>query len=209
MKVEEGVSSRIDFVSHEGRDLPGHAAMRIAREAAIEVQPVVRRGPFPGDRPPCTLMAGIRIRRPWISPGSSSRISSRDDDRPLIFVAVIATLHDHRRSAAMADDSQRQAGYAPGIDAVGQIGIMTKPSCLPGRSRSTVVKAVEEHPGRDVTTHAAPHSTLRWRAAHTPQASPAAPAARTATIWSNRISKACSKRLPMGWVETTTSALAL
>ena len=45
-------------------------------KGAVEVEPVDRRGALAGDHR-WTLFAGMRIRRPWISPGSRSRISSQ------------------------------------------------------------------------------------------------------------------------------------
>ena len=49
MQVEEGVADRQDVVADEGRDLLGDGAARIARERAVEVQPVDRRGALTGD----------------------------------------------------------------------------------------------------------------------------------------------------------------
>jgi hypothetical protein len=51
-----------------------------------------------------TLLAGIEV---------ADQLG--DDDRPLIFVAMIAAFEDHRRAAAVPDHRDRDPGGAPGI----------------------------------------------------------------------------------------------
>jgi hypothetical protein len=89
-----------------------------------------------------TLLAGIRIRRPWTRPGSRSRIRSQ---------IVIGPSY----SSPWLPPSRITVGpepflitatgirVTPQASSWGECGIMTKPACLPSRSGSTVRKALE------------------------------------------------------------------
>ena len=62
-----------------------------------------------------TLLAGIRISRPWISGRIEFSRQFADDDRAFVLVAVVSAFDDDRRALAIGDDGDRNARHAPGV----------------------------------------------------------------------------------------------
>ena len=114
MEVKERIAAGKNLVGNEFRNLLGDRAVNVARECAVEIQPVHRR---------CS-----RARR------DSVHVDGRHEDetalnfgriefpdkladryRALIFIAMIAALEEDRRADAVLDDGDRHTCHTPCI----------------------------------------------------------------------------------------------
>src|SRR5207237_324308 len=114
MEVKERIAAGKNLVGNEFRNLLGDRAVNVARECAVEIQPVYRRCSrarrysmhVDGRHEDETALNFGRIEFP-------DKLADRY--RALIFIAMIAALEEDRRADAVLDDGDRHSCDTPCI----------------------------------------------------------------------------------------------